>query len=112
MKFGFGITARAAAVVVLAVSLSACQSIGYQINIVEPDGTTTDIYAHKLLMPWSEMKQNEIALLTGVAPDGSWFVVTGESMEHLIQNPKIAKAALSGFAAGLAKAVFSTMGLP
>lgn len=86
--------------------------MSYQINVADPDGSETDIYASKILMPWTELKGNEINLMTGVDADGNWYVATGEQIESLIQNPAIAKAIVDGAVSAVAEAFKSGLFVP
>lgn len=91
-------------VALIVCALCGCQTMSYQINVTDAEGGVTDIYATKHLMPWTELKGNEINLMTGVDADGNWYVATGEQIESLIQNPEIAKAIVDGAVSAVAEA--------
>ena len=75
-------------------------------TITQEDGTQ---FTSKILAPgWTEFQEKNVSLATGVyGQNGEWYLITGDTLNGLTQNPAVANAIVSGIVEGMAKAAAS-----
>lgn len=83
------------------LTLAGCQS--FHTVVVQPDGTRFESW---ITVPgWTEMAEKDVSLATGVyGADGEWYLMTGDTVNGLTQNPAVATAIVQGVVQGLAEA--------
>lgn len=94
--------------VVSLFALGACQS--FRTVVVLPDGTRFEVV--DTVPGWTEMTATDVSLATGVDGTGNWYLITGDSLSGLTQNPAVATAIVQGVVQGLAEAAKSGLFSP
>lgn len=94
------------------VAVSGCQTQRYDVRTVV-GGEPTQITVTKTYPGWTEIGANEISLATGVDPEGNWYIVTGDALKGLTQNPAVAAAIMQGIVQGVVEAAkFGAFAVP